>query len=150
MTVAHDIEWPALQERVVERFTRGWAHPAPDAWDEMVAADVELIQPLLGSGRGVALWHRESARLLRFAPDTVGEVRGWSGEGNVVFIELLITATVGGAPFAFTTVDRITIGEDGLVTQRIAYFNPLPIVATVLRRPRAWLAFVRFGIGRRS
>jgi hypothetical protein len=32
--------------------------------------------------------------------------------------------------------------EGGLVRERIAYFDPLPLIATLASRPRAWPAWL--------
>lgn len=42
--------------------------PRPHAWDDLLAADVELVQPLLLGGKGRERWQREVARLLAFLP----------------------------------------------------------------------------------
>ena len=64
-----------------------------------------------------------------------------------VLIDFTLSGHSGGAPIAWRAVDRIEIGEDGLATERISYFDSLPLVLAVARRPRAWPAFVRSRVG---
>jgi hypothetical protein len=35
------------------------------------------------------------------------------------------------------------INKEGLATQRFTYFDSLPLVLTLVRRPRAWPGFTR-------
>jgi hypothetical protein len=58
-----------------------------------------------------------------------------------VLIDFTLSGSAGGAPISWPAVDRIEIGEDGLATERISYFDPLPLILAVLRRPRVWRAF---------
>lgn len=131
----------------VEQFAAGWRNPNTRAWDGLLAADVELTQPLLRDGRGLAVWHGEVARLLAFIPDLRGEVLGWAGRGDTLFIDLQLRGSAGGRPVCFRAVDRLTIGEDGTVVRRESFFDPLPLSATLARRPRAWLRWWRSGLG---
>ena len=131
----------------VEQFAAGWRNPNPHAWDGLLAADVELTQPLLRDGRGISVWHGEVARLLAFIPDLRGEVLGWAGRGDTLFIDLQLRGSAGGRPVSFRAVDRLTISVSGTVVRRESFFDPLPLSATLARRPRAWLRWWRSGIG---
>src|SRR5439155_21725051 len=108
-------DWPCVHERVVELFAAGWDRPQPHAWDELLAEDAEFVQPLLRSGRGRALWHEEARRLLALAPDLRGDVLAWAGRDDVVFVDVRLTATVGGKPLALRSFDKLWISLDGLV-----------------------------------
>lgn len=136
-----------LHASVVARFEQGWKRPHVHAWDEMFSADVELSGPLLAGGSGIDVWHREVARLLHFLGDARGEVTGWAARGDIVFVEIALSGTAGGGPVAFTAIDRLTVGTDGAVTRRETFFDPTPLVATLLRRPRAWWPWWRSGLG---
>lgn len=125
----------------VRRFGEAWAAPDPERLNRLVHSDVEFIQPLEPPIRG----HREAAalwrRLFSMIPDAHGEVLSWAHRDGVVFIELRISGTLGGRPIEWVTLDRIRL-EDDKVRQRIAYFDPLPIIGAVARRPGAlgrWL-----------
>jgi hypothetical protein len=131
----------------VQQFAAGWRAPHPHAWDDLLAADVELTQPLLADGRGIGVWHGEVARLVAFIPDLRGEVLGWAGRGDTLFIDLQLHGTTGGRPLSFRAVDRLTIGEAGTVIRRESFFDPMPLSASVVRQPRAWLRWWRSGLG---
>ena len=141
-------DWPSVHERVVELFAAGWERPHPHAWDELLAEDAEFVQPLLRSGRGRALWHQEARRLLALAPDLRGDVLAWAGRDDVVFVDVRLSATVGGRPLAFRSFDELWIGTDGLVLRREASFDPLPVALTLVRRPAGWGRLVRFLVRR--
>jgi len=121
----------------VGRFERAWADPDPERINALVHPDIEFIQPLEGVVRGheeaLAFWRR----LFTLIPDIHGEVLSWGFGDDIVFIELRMIGTLGGKPIEWVTLDRIRL-EDGKVRQRIAYFNPLPLVRAVVTRPRAW------------
>jgi hypothetical protein len=137
-------DWPSVHQQVVDLFAKGWDRPEPHAWDELLAEEVELVQPLLRSGRGRALWNEEARRLLRLAPDLRGDVLAWAGRDDVVFIDVRLSATVGGKPLTFRSTDKLLIGPDGRVLRREGSFDPVPVALALLLRPRAWLRSVRF------
>ncbi|TWF76891.1 SnoaL-like protein [Pseudonocardia hierapolitana] len=136
-------DWPSVHQQVVDRFAKGWDRPDPHAWDELLAEDAELVQPLLCSGRGRAVWQEEARRLLRLAPDLRGDVLGWAGHDDVVFIDVRLSATVGGKPLTFRSFDKLLIGPDGCVLRREAFFDPSPVALALLLRPKAWLRAAR-------
>jgi len=136
-------DWPSVHQRVVDLFAKGWDAPGPHAWDELLAEDVELVQPLLRSGRGRAVWHDGVSRLLGLAPDLRGDVVAWAGNDDVVFIDVRLSATVGGRPLTFRSFDRLLVSPDGRVLRREASFDPVPVVLALLLRPTAWPGAVR-------
>lgn len=71
------------------------------------------------------------------------EVHRWGATGDGVLIEFTISGTTGGRPISWNAVDRFVVGEDGLASERVSYFDSAPIALTLARRPRAWPAFVR-------
>jgi hypothetical protein len=58
-----------------------------------------------------------------------------------VFINLTLH-TGGRRPLEWTVVDRIQI-EDGLIRERISYFDSLPLMFGALTRPSLWWSLVR-------
>jgi hypothetical protein len=140
-------DWPAVHDRVLAAFQAGWARPGPHAWDEFLAEDVELLQPMLRQGRGRRLWWDEVRRLLAFLPDFRGEVLSWSGRAETLFIEVGFTATLGGRPLSFRAVDRLLLSPEGILLRRDSHFDPTTVAAVVARRPSAWLPWWRSGIG---
>ena len=51
-------------------------------------------------------------------------------------IEIRLHGTLGGRPLAWTAVDRLVL-RDGLIAERHSYFDPLPLLGALLKRPRA-------------
>jgi len=131
----------------VAAFADGWARPHPHAWDDLLAADVELTQPLLRSGVGRSVWQHEVARLLSFLPDLTGHVLSWAGCGDVVFVDISCSATLAGRPLSFRAVDRLTLDQHGRVTRRESFLDPLPVMRSAMTRPGAWLPWWRSGLG---
>ncbi|MGC1166050.1 MAG: hypothetical protein WA862_08075 [Solirubrobacterales bacterium] len=58
-------------------------------------------------------------------------------------IEFTLSGTTAGVPLSWRAVDHIVLREDGLASQRVSYFDSVPLILTVLRHPGAWPAFVR-------
>jgi hypothetical protein len=63
--------------------------------------------------------------------------------GDGVLIEFTLAGTAGGGPISWTAVDRFVLGADGRATERISYFDSVPIALTIARRPRVWPGFAR-------
>lgn len=137
----------AQHEQAVEAFVKGWHRPGPHAWDELLAPDIALNQPLLRCGRGRELWQQEIGRLLVFLPDLHGEVLGWAGAEDRVFIHIRLTATLGGKPLSFEAVDLLRLDPSGVVVARDSFFDPMPVAAVLARRPSAWWSWWRSGLG---
>jgi hypothetical protein len=136
-------DWPSVHQQVVDLFAKGWDRPDPHAWDELLAEDAELVQPLLRSGRGRGVWQEEARRLLQLAPDLRGDVLGWAGRDDVVFIDVRLSATVGGKPLTFRSFDKLLISPEGRVLRREAVFDPAPVALALLLRPKAWFRAAR-------
>jgi SnoaL-like protein len=139
-------DWSHVHERVLEVFASGWSAPGPHAWDDFLADDVELVQPMLRDGRGPQLWWDEAARLLELMPDLTAEVLTWSAVGDTMFIDIRFTATLGGRPLTWRAVDVLRIDSAGTLLRRDSLFDPAPLVRAVLCRPRAWIPWWRSGI----
>jgi hypothetical protein len=134
-------------ERFVSGFQAGWSAPHPHAWDDLFTTDAVFEQPLLSSGRGLALFHREFARLFTFLPDMKAQVVRWGLAEDAVLIELACTATVAGRPLRFVVVDRCVLDDNGLCTRRTTYMNPIPLALAAAARPRSWPRWWRSGVG---
>ena len=61
-----------------------------------------------------------------------------------MFIEFTLSGTYGGKPIAWRAVDRFTFTE-GLIAERVSFFDSVPLVLTLLRRPRGWGRLARCG-----
>lgn len=140
-------DWEYVMDDVVKAFRDGWARPHPHAWDDLLAEDVELNQPLLRCGRGREHWQREVARLLTFLPDVTAHVLDWARRGDTVLIEFELRATVAGRPVSVPAVDKLVVDSTGRVTRRDSFFDPSPVAALVARRPVALAAWWRSGVG---
>ena len=77
-----------------------------------------------------------SQEIFGLITDLTGEVRRWGQTDDGVLIELTLSGRLGGRPITLEAIDRLVIGEDGLATERISYFDPTPLVLTAARRPR--------------
>ncbi len=139
--------WSSVHERVLASFARGWDTPDPYAWDNLMAENVELNQPLLQPGTTRKTWHDEAQRLVTLLPDIRGVVVDWAGHEDIMFIELRLSATLGGKPLGFRAVDKLWLTPTGTVLRRDSYFDSGPLMHAVLRRPSAWLPWWRSGLG---
>jgi ketosteroid isomerase-like protein len=129
----------------VERFARWWSDPDAARLGELLADDVQLVQPLAPDTETLADGIESFRRLFRFLPDLRGVVHDSSVEGNLVFIHFTLSATYGGRPIAWDAVDRFVLRDDGLATERVSFFDSQPLAAQMLSRPRGWVQLARSG-----
>ena len=135
-----------MSAEFVERFMRFWAAPDPAALDELLHDDAHLVQPLMPEARSRAAYARSTRRLSRSCrPARPHAPLGPTEDG--VLIEHTLAGTLGGKALSWDLTDRITL-RDGRVVERIAYFDPLPLVLGVVQRPRAWLPLLRASFSR--
>jgi hypothetical protein len=125
------------------RFAEFWSAPALDRLGTLLAEDVRLVAPMTPATDTLAEGEKTFAGIFELIPDLTADVHGWGATESGVLIDLTLSGSAGGAPISWRAVDRIAIGEDGLATEWISYFDPLPLIAAVARRPRAWPGFLR-------
>ncbi len=129
-------------EDFTRRFGEAWAAPSGSRLAALLTEDVHLAQPLMREIR-----HREAAvrafdELFALVPDLHSEVLRWGATEDGVLIEHRMQGTLGRRPYRWEVVDRILLRE-GLARERIAHFDPLPVLAQLLRRPERIPAALR-------
>ncbi|MFL6089827.1 MAG: nuclear transport factor 2 family protein [Aeromicrobium sp.] len=140
-------DWATVHEKVVEEFRTGWDRPGPNVWDSFLGDSMEFVQPMLLNGVGPALWHEETARLLKLLPDLRADVVHWAGAGDTLFIHIRFEATLGGKPVGWEAVDMLRIAPDGTGVFRESFFDSVPVATQLVRRPGAWIRWWRSGVG---
>ncbi len=126
----------------VRRFAEFWAAPSPGRLDTVLATQVRLVAPMTPTTHTLADGRRAFADLLELIPDLTADVHRWGATEDGVLIEFTLSGTAGGGPISWPAVDRFVLGEDGLATERISYFDSAPVGLTLVRRPRSWPGFV--------
>ncbi|HET6571557.1 MAG TPA: nuclear transport factor 2 family protein [Solirubrobacterales bacterium] len=127
----------------VRRFAEFWQAPAVERLDTVLASDARLSAPMTPTTQGLEAGKRAFAELFELIPDMTAEVHRWGATQDGVLIEFTVRGTAGGAPVSWESVDRFVLDEDGLATERFTYFDSLPLMLSLLRRPRAWRGFLR-------
>ena len=138
-------------ERWVEAFTEGWRAPESldafaDHFARWMTEDVRMVQPQLPTMIGKEGLREGFRAAFELIPDLHATVHGWAADGDTVFIEFTLEGTLGGRAVSAPAVDRFRM-RDGLVSERVAYFDPAPILKAVATSPRAWPTFVRLQAG---
>ena len=136
---------PAAEERaadLVRRFEEFWASRSVDLLDAIFVEDARLEAPMTPTTHTLADAKRAFAGVFELMPDLSVDVHGWGATESGVLINFTLSGSAGGAPVSWTAVDRFAIREDGLATERISYFDSLPLVLAIARRPRVWPAFL--------
>lgn len=133
----------------VRRFEDYWRAPRTADLGTVLAERAHLVAPLTPTAETRADGARAFADLLELIPDLGVEVHRWGATADGVLIEFTMGGTVGGGPISWDVVDRFVVGEDGLATERFTYFDSAQIALAVVRRPRAWPAFVRSRLPKR-
>ena len=114
-----------------------------------LTADAAMIQPFSRVARGPGGLRQLFEPLFRVMPDLRGEVVRWGATEDGVLIELDLRGTFGGRPVKLTTVDRIIL-RDGVIMERRAYFDPLPLVRALPSRPAASLKLLVMMLSRKE
>ena len=134
-------------EGFVKRFADFWADPSPDKMSTLLTEDVVLIQPMSAPMSGIEAAKAEFAKLFSWLPDLRAAVDGWGVNGDTLFIEFRLMATIGGRRVEWPVVDRFAMRGDK-ASKRVTYFDSLPLVLQLLKTPSAWPAWWRSGAGR--
>jgi hypothetical protein len=124
------------------RFGEAWAAPSGERLAALLTEDVHLVQPLMREVHGRDPARRLFDELFTLVPDLHSAVRRFGATDDGVLIEHTMTGTFGRRPYSWDVIDRVLL-EDGLVRERIAHFDPLPVLAQLLRRPQRVPAAVR-------
>jgi len=132
------------------RFADYWRAPTPQRLGLVLADRVRLVAPMTPVTETLAEGKRAFAGLFELIPDLTGEVHRWGATVDGVLIEFTLRGTAGGKPISWPAVDRFVIGEDGLATERVSYFDSMPIALAALTRPRGWPAFLRSRLAQRG
>jgi hypothetical protein len=127
----------------VRRFAEFWRAPAPERLGTVLAPDARLSAPMVPTTYGLEAGKQAFSDLFELIPDMTAEVHRWGATSDGVLIEFTVRGTAGAAPISWQSVDRFILDEDGLATERFTYFDSMPLVLTVMRRPRTWPGFVR-------
>jgi hypothetical protein len=127
----------------VRRFEEFWSAPTPERLDIVLASYVRLSAPMVPSTQGLEDGRRAFADLFELIHDISIEVHRWGATTDGVLIEFTVHGTSGGSSVSWESVDRFVVGDDGLATERFTYFDSLPLVLSLARRPTAWPAFLR-------
>jgi ketosteroid isomerase-like protein len=130
--------------RFAERFSDTWRTPDLAKHEALWSEDIVLTQPMMGTVRGKQACRQAFARLFALVPDLHADVHSVGHGTNQVFIEFTLSGTYGGKPIAWDAVDRFTF-TDGLIAERISYFDATALVLTLLGRPRGWDRLARTG-----
>jgi hypothetical protein len=121
-------------------FAEGWGIGATDPerffahFGDRMTPDALMSQPLAPSRRGPAGLRLLFTPLFEVLPDLRGELVRWGPTDDGVIAELELRSPSTGV--RWTTVDVIEL-RDGLIAARHAHFDPLPLIAGLLKRPLA-------------
>jgi hypothetical protein len=125
------------------RFADYWRAPTPAGLSSVLAERVRLVAPMTPVTKTLSEGQEVFAGLFELIPDLTGEMHRWGATDDGVMIEFTLSGSVGGKPIAWHAVDRFVIGKDGLATERVNYFDSMPVALAAATRPRAWPAFLR-------
>jgi hypothetical protein len=139
-------------QHLLELITRAFAGGSYDAITPLAQfIDPQFVgrAPQSPDAHGPAGWLSFFARLYSLAPDLKGEVlrSAAAPSGDSLYVELRLSGTLKGQNITVDVCDHITL-RNGLITARVTYFDPLPLLLTALSHPTAWPALLRLRFGR--
>ena len=126
----------------VARFADAWATPDLHKHRALWHPDVRLVQPMAPTAEGADACLGQMAGIFELIPDLRADVHGAEVSEDQAFIEFTLKGTFAGRPISWRAVDRFTL-VDGLIAERVSYFDSLPLVLTLLKRPTGWLRWLR-------
>jgi ketosteroid isomerase-like protein len=126
------------------RFAKTWRTPDLAKHEALWSDDIVLTQPMMGTLRGKRACREAFARLFALVPDLHADVHRVAHGAHEVFIEFTLSGTYGGKPIAWDAVDRFTF-TDGLIAERVSYFDSTPLIGKLVGRPAGWDRLVRIG-----
>jgi hypothetical protein len=132
----------------VRRFEEFWAAPSRDLLAKVITPDARLVAPMTPTTHNLDDGWQSFAQLLELMPGLSTTVHRWGATTDGVLIEFTMSGTAGGGPISWDVVDRFVLRSDGLATERITYFDSVPIALTVARRPSVWPSFARSQLAR--
>ncbi len=127
----------------VRRFEEFWRAPVVGRLDTLLAEGVCLAAPMVPTTHSLPAGEQVFQDLFDLIPDLRAEVDRWGPTGDGVLIEFTASGTAGGGPVSWRGVDRFSLDDDGLAIERETYFDSLPLILTLARRPRAWPGYTR-------
>ncbi len=119
----------------IQQFREVWSNPTLEDLMAPLHEDVLLIQPLSEPLHGKKAARRAFRKILTRFPGTQGDVHGGSGSDNLVFIDWTMIVPIGRSEQRLPVIDKVLL-ENGLVKERVAYFDPSPLFGPIARSPR--------------
>src|SRR3954470_19404192 len=132
----------SVEDEFVARFAEAWAKPSPTGFSHLFAPEIRLIAPMLPATEGIPAAEAGFARLLAVFRGLHGVVHDWAPHPQGVFIDFTLAGTLGGHPVSWRGVDRFLL-RSGLATERVHYFDTLPVMLLTRRAWRAWPGLMR-------
>jgi hypothetical protein len=146
---ATDVAQNAVAAEWVRQFAEGWAEPAGARefcahFAPILAPEIRLVQPRMATTTGLLAFERDFAEpLFAVMADLRATVEHWASLGETIFIDLTLSGTLrGGRHVSWRACDRVVL-RGAQAVERESYFDPSPLLAAVIRSPRAWPAFMR-------
>jgi hypothetical protein len=131
----------------VNNFIAFWKDPSPERVSELLHPDIVLLEPLAAPMHGIAAAQDNFRKIFKWLPDLRAEVDRWRGADDVVFIEFRLKAHFGRKLIEWPTVDRFVLRGDKAV-EGATYFDALPLLMMVSKRPSTWWGWLTSGAGR--
>ena len=97
-----------------------------DRFLDVMSPGIRLVAPGFKPTEGWDEGYKAFGRAFEAMPDLTGEVRRWSASGDLLFVEMTFSATVGGRKVEWDNVDRFLF-RDGYAVERVAYFDPTAV-----------------------
>jgi ketosteroid isomerase-like protein len=130
--------------RFAERFAETWRTPDLAKHEALWSDDIVLTQPMMGTLRGKHACRESFQRLFALVPDLHADVHRVGHGRHEVFIEFTLGGNYGGKPIEWDAVDRFTF-IDGLIAERVSYFDSAPLMLKLVGRPSGWDRLIRTG-----
>ena len=131
-----------IHPEFAQKFQDAWAAPPIESLTALLADDVRLIQPLSSPIRGKKSARKAFRKILFRFHGLKGEVTRGYDHGNTQIIDWTMIVPIAGSEYRVPVIDLFTLGKDGLVRKRVAYFDPMPLLGPIMRSPAIWARYL--------
>jgi len=134
----------AFAAQFAAQFADTWRTTDLAKHEALWSEDIVLTQPMMGTLRGKPACREAFQRLFTLVPDLHADVHTVGHGEKQIYIEFTLSGTYGGKPIAWDAVDRFTF-TNGLIAERVSYFDATPLVLKLVFRPSGWDRLARTG-----
>lgn len=129
--------------RLAEGFKEAWASPEVKKLVDLLHSNCSLHIPGNRPCNGKEESSHEFEKLLKWLPGFCGTVKDYNCVDNIIFIEWVMHFPFKTKTLNVKALDKI-LASDGLIKERIVYFDSAKVFRYILVHPSEWYSYYRY------